>query len=216
LRDVARPNVGVNFDPGNFLLYGTDDPLPALRLLQPWVRGFHCKDGMRPVQAGLLGREPPLGQGDVPLAEVLTELLRANYSGPLVIERERSSRPSPRSWRLATCSKPCCRDWSNRAGCSTWNDLDGCPIQSPVVAKLDSSLECDRHVRTRVRSAQRRSVAMEKRRLGRGLDALLSGSGNGGTAVGRIPLQRRPARKWPWNESSRTPTNRARPSIATN
>ena len=90
LGDVARRNVGVNFDPGNFLLYGTDDPLPALRILQPWVRGVHCKDGKRPEESGLLGREPALGHGDVPMAEVLAELLQAGYSGPLVIERERS------------------------------------------------------------------------------------------------------------------------------
>jgi sugar phosphate isomerase/epimerase len=30
IRDVERPNLGVNFDPANLILYGTDEPLAAL------------------------------------------------------------------------------------------------------------------------------------------------------------------------------------------
>src|SRR5439155_12175985 len=56
LHDVDRPNLGVNFDPANFLLYGTDQALPALERLAPWVRGVHCKHGLGAEHPGQLGK----------------------------------------------------------------------------------------------------------------------------------------------------------------
>lgn len=91
IRDVDRANLGVNFDPGNFLLYGTDDPHAALELLFPLVRGVHCKDGKRPAQAGTLGEETPLGSGDVDIRRLVRRALALGYRGPLVIEREQGS-----------------------------------------------------------------------------------------------------------------------------
>jgi sugar phosphate isomerase/epimerase len=88
LRDVDRPNLGVNFDPANLLLYDTDDPLAALERLAPYVWGVHCKDGLRPSEPGRLGVEVPLGQGQVDFAVFLRHLLAIGYRGPLVIERE--------------------------------------------------------------------------------------------------------------------------------
>jgi sugar phosphate isomerase/epimerase len=88
LRDVDRANLGVNFDPANFLLYDTDDPLTALDVLGPFVGGVHCKDGLRPTAPGTLGREVPLGEGAVPFPALLSRLRQLGYRGPLVIERE--------------------------------------------------------------------------------------------------------------------------------
>ncbi len=88
LIDVDRPNVGVNFDPANLLLYDTDEPLRALDLLAPFVRGAHCKDGVRPSTPDKLGSEVPFGEGDVGWPVLLPALLRLGYTGPLVIERE--------------------------------------------------------------------------------------------------------------------------------
>jgi sugar phosphate isomerase/epimerase len=88
LHDVDRPNLGVNFDPANFLLYGTDQPLAALDRLAPWIRGVHCKDGFRPERANELGREVPIGQGEVNFPAFLSQLQSIGYRGSLVIERE--------------------------------------------------------------------------------------------------------------------------------
>jgi sugar phosphate isomerase/epimerase len=88
LVDVDQPNVGVNFDPANFLLYGSDDPLHALEVLGPYVRGVHCKDGLRPTEPGSLGLEVPLGSGQVNFPALLGQLQALGYSGALVIERE--------------------------------------------------------------------------------------------------------------------------------
>jgi sugar phosphate isomerase/epimerase len=88
LGEVDRPNVGVNFDPGNFILYGTDEPLHALEVLGSYVCGVHCKDGRRPTEPGKLGQEVPLGQGEVDFPGLLAGLRQWGYTGPLIIERE--------------------------------------------------------------------------------------------------------------------------------
>ncbi len=88
IRRVDRPNLFVNFDPANFLLYGTDLPLPALEQLHPLVRGVHCKDGLPSTTPGELGGETPLGEGAVDFPAFLRRLVELGYTGPLVIERE--------------------------------------------------------------------------------------------------------------------------------
>ncbi|HZT79285.1 MAG TPA: sugar phosphate isomerase/epimerase family protein [Gemmataceae bacterium] len=92
LEDVGRQNVGVNFDPANFLLYGTDRPLSALAELAPFVQGVHCKDGRWPMAADALGVEVPIGQGEVDFPALLAKLRAIGYRGPLVIEREHGPR----------------------------------------------------------------------------------------------------------------------------
>ncbi len=93
LQDVAHPALGVNYDPGNFVIYGTDEPLAALETLGCWVRGVHCKDALPPTKPGLLGREVPLGTGQVRFDRMLTALQRIGYGGPLILEREQAPDP---------------------------------------------------------------------------------------------------------------------------
>ena len=91
LADVARENLGVNFDPANLLLYGTGDPLPALRQLEGKVLSCHCKDATRaaPEDRGReWGEEVPLGEGEVGMTAYLRTLHEIGYRGPLTIERE--------------------------------------------------------------------------------------------------------------------------------
>ncbi len=88
LREVDRPNLGVNFDPANMILYGSGDPMEALRTLGGHVLTVHCKDGTWPEAAGAWGRETPLGDGDVGMRRYVRTLREIGYTGPLVIERE--------------------------------------------------------------------------------------------------------------------------------
>jgi sugar phosphate isomerase/epimerase len=88
IRDVDRPNLRINFDPANLILYGTDDPIPALRKLAPLVVSVHCKDGDRPPAAGALGAERPLGQGSVGIPQFVQTLRELRFPGPLNVERE--------------------------------------------------------------------------------------------------------------------------------
>ncbi len=88
--DVARPNLRINFDPANMILYGTGDPIEALRTLGPRVASVHCKDGDWPPsdKPGALGSERPLGQGSVGMANFVSTLREIGFTGPLNVERE--------------------------------------------------------------------------------------------------------------------------------
>jgi len=88
LHAVEQPNLGVNFDPANMILYGMGDPIASLRTLMPHVRQVHIKDA-RPADApGAWGREVAVGQGAVDWSAFVTVLQDGGYEGDLVIERE--------------------------------------------------------------------------------------------------------------------------------
>ena len=66
LESVNRDNLGVNFDPANMILYGSGEPLEALRKVGAYVKSCHCKDGVWSDKPGVeWGKEVPLGKGDV-------------------------------------------------------------------------------------------------------------------------------------------------------
>ena len=88
IEDVNRSNLGVNFDPANMLLYDVGNPIEALGILGKCVIGVHCKDGKRPTRKGELGKEYPLGEGDVNIKRFIDKLKEIGYRGPLTIERE--------------------------------------------------------------------------------------------------------------------------------
>ena len=89
---AARPNLRINFDPANMILYGTGDPIQALDTLAAHVITVHCKDGDWPPAnvPGALGQEKPLGQGSVGMERFVAKLKEIGYRGPLTIEREAS------------------------------------------------------------------------------------------------------------------------------
>jgi sugar phosphate isomerase/epimerase len=88
IEDVGRPNLRVNFDPANMILYGSGEPLAALEIVKDWVETVHCKDGSWPKAKGTLGSETPLGKGAVGMDRFVAKLKEIGYTGPLTIERE--------------------------------------------------------------------------------------------------------------------------------
>jgi L-ribulose-5-phosphate 3-epimerase len=90
LADVDRPNLRINFDPANMILYGTGDPIEALEVVKSQVVSVHCKDGDWPdkTKPGALGVEQPLGKGAVGMARFVNKLKEIGYKGALTIERE--------------------------------------------------------------------------------------------------------------------------------
>ncbi len=94
IQDVQRPNLFINFDPANMILYGTGEPIAALKKVGKFVRSVHCKDGKWAEQAGKeWGQEVPLGEGDVGMENYLRTLAEIGYAGPLTIEREIPQEP---------------------------------------------------------------------------------------------------------------------------
>jgi sugar phosphate isomerase/epimerase len=95
LSDVARDNLFVNFDPANMILYGTGEPIEALRRIGSYVHSVHCKDGLWSDQPGVTwGQEVPLGEGQVDIRKYLQTLKSIGYDGPLTIEREIPQEPA--------------------------------------------------------------------------------------------------------------------------
>lgn len=89
LSHVGRDNLKINFDPANMILYGTGQPIEALRKVASHVRSVHCKDATWSAEPGKTwGSEVALGLGDVNIRDYLTTLKEIGYRGPLTIERE--------------------------------------------------------------------------------------------------------------------------------
>ncbi len=91
IHDVQRSNLFINFDPANMILYGTGNPIEALKKVGHLVRSIHCKDAKwaSPELRGKeWGCEVALGDGDVGMETYLKTLKEVGYRGPLTIERE--------------------------------------------------------------------------------------------------------------------------------
>ena len=88
LKTLNRPNVGVNFDPANMILYEKGDPIKALRDLGPWLKQCHIKDATRTRKPGTWGEEVAVGTGEVDWPAFFKTLDELNFSGYCAIERE--------------------------------------------------------------------------------------------------------------------------------
>src|SRR4029077_19762375 len=88
LDDLKCPNLKVNFDPANMLLYNMGDPIRAVEILAGDIRSVHVKDANRPTTPGQWGEEVPLGQGQVNIKAFIQKLKQVGYTGPLCVERE--------------------------------------------------------------------------------------------------------------------------------
>lgn len=88
LDDLKCPNLKVNFDPANMLLYDKGDPIRAVEMLGPDIRSVHVKDANRPTVPGAWGEEVPLGKGQVDIRRFVQTLKKIGYRGALCVERE--------------------------------------------------------------------------------------------------------------------------------
>lgn len=91
IHDVERSNLFINFDPANMILYGTGNPIEALKKVGHLVRSVHCKDAKwaaPDLRGKEWGSEVALGEGDVGMEAYLRTLKDIGYQGPLTIERE--------------------------------------------------------------------------------------------------------------------------------
>jgi len=101
IQDVGLPNLGINLDTANLILYGKGNPLDALDVFGPYVRNLHAKDGVYPTDGRSLGREVPIGQGKVNFPRIIARLVELGFSGQVVIEREITGPQQARDIRKA-------------------------------------------------------------------------------------------------------------------
>ena len=88
LEMLKRPDVGVNFDPANMILYDKGNPIVALRKLGLWIRQVHIKDARRTKKPGTWGEEVAVGTGEVDWPAFFATLRKVKFTGDFVIERE--------------------------------------------------------------------------------------------------------------------------------
>jgi len=89
--DVNRPNLAINFDPANMILYGmagAGGPVDALQMLAPSVRQIHVKDARPSERPGEWGREVVAGTGAVPWRAFFAAAREIRPAVNFVIERE--------------------------------------------------------------------------------------------------------------------------------
>jgi sugar phosphate isomerase/epimerase len=88
LHKLNHPNIGVNFDPANMIMYDKGDPVKALHILAPWIRQVHIKDAKRTKVPGTWGEEVPVGKGEVDWRAFFSTFKHVIFNVNLAIERE--------------------------------------------------------------------------------------------------------------------------------
>lgn len=91
IEDIGAPNIYVNLDVGNLLLYGKANPLDGLQVLNRYVRSLHAKDADYPTNPRELGKEYPIPEGKVDFQGIIAKLKKSDFAGCIVIENELST-----------------------------------------------------------------------------------------------------------------------------
>ena len=91
LDHLDEPNVAVNFDPANMLLYNNGDPIAALRTLGHRVKSCHIKDAIVTLVPGTWGQEVPVGSGQVDWPAFFATMADIGFPGFFCFEREAGS-----------------------------------------------------------------------------------------------------------------------------
>ena len=92
VRRIGKPNVGINYDPGNVIFYGDTRPEQDVASAVDLINHVHVKD-----QIGGAGvwHFPTIGTGEIDYAAIFTALDAAGFAGPCSIELEFQGEPWP-------------------------------------------------------------------------------------------------------------------------
>ncbi len=92
VRQIGRPNVGINYDPGNVIFYGDTRPETDIASAIDLIRHLHIKD-----QVGGAGvwNFPEIGTGEVDYQPIFAALDAAGFDGPCSVELEFQGEPWP-------------------------------------------------------------------------------------------------------------------------
>lgn len=88
IEDVKADNLGINYDPANLMMYGSANPVDGIKILGSYIRSVHAKDGSYPTDGYELGKEYPIGEGEVDFPGVFNGLKALGYKGPISVEYE--------------------------------------------------------------------------------------------------------------------------------
>ena len=88
IEQIGLPNLGINLDTANLILYGRGNPVDALEIFGKYVRNLHAKDAAFVPSGIKAGKEVPIGEGAVDFRRIIRKLYELNFEGELIIERE--------------------------------------------------------------------------------------------------------------------------------
>lgn len=88
IQRIGTPNLGINLDPANLILYGKGNPIDALDTIGAYVSNIHVKDGLYPTDGEQLGEEVRPGLGKVDFPNFIKKLQEIGFTGEYIIERE--------------------------------------------------------------------------------------------------------------------------------
>lgn len=88
IEEIDAPNVGINLDSANLIMYGKANPVDAIDVFGKYVRQLHGKDALYPTDGHYLGPEKRLGEGKADYPLLLKKLKEVGFDGDITIERE--------------------------------------------------------------------------------------------------------------------------------
>lgn len=92
IKEIDRPNVGINYDTANCVFYGGVQAVDDLRPVVPYLVHVHLKDK---IGGAKVWNFPAVGEGELDFAAILQILAEEGYHGPTSIEIEFSGEPWP-------------------------------------------------------------------------------------------------------------------------
>lgn len=92
VRQIGKPNVGINYDPGNVIFYGNTRPETDIEAAAPYVKHMHFKDQIGGYQ---VWNFPPTGTGEIDFKPIFAALERVGFRGPCSVEIEFQGEPWP-------------------------------------------------------------------------------------------------------------------------
>jgi L-ribulose-5-phosphate 3-epimerase len=92
VRRIDKPNVGINYDPGNVVYYGDTRPEGDIQSAAPLVKHVHVKDQ---IGGARNWNFPAAGTGEVDFKPIFAALDAVGFDGPCSVEVEFQGEPWP-------------------------------------------------------------------------------------------------------------------------
>jgi sugar phosphate isomerase/epimerase len=92
VRRIGKPNVGINYDPGNVIFYGDTRPEGDIEAAAPLVTHMHVKDQ---IGGARHWHFPAAGTGEVDFKPIFAALEAVGFNGPCSVEVEFQGEPWP-------------------------------------------------------------------------------------------------------------------------
>jgi len=89
---IDKPNIGINYDPGNVIHYGGADPTEDIKAAAPFVKHMHAKDS---IGGKGVWNFPAAGAGEVDFKSIFDALDAVGFQGPVSSEIEFTGEPWP-------------------------------------------------------------------------------------------------------------------------